>query len=56
MSIVLRLFIHNIGSKLDRETIPSKLTFVLLTLHATLLRGMSVNLWALFDTQLMNFI
>ena len=56
MSIVLCLFIHNIGSKLDRETIPSKLTFMLLTLQASLLGEMSVNLWALFDGQLMDFI
>ena len=38
LSIVLCLFIHNIGSKHDRETITSKLTFMLLILQASLLR------------------
>ena len=58
LSIVLCLFIHNIGSKHNHDTTASKLTFTLslLTLHASLRREMSVHFWALFDTQLMNFI
>ena len=56
LSIVLCLFIHNIGSKHDRETVTSKLTLMLLTLHASLLREISVNFWALFVAQLLNFI
>ena len=52
LSIVLCLFIHKIGSKHDRKTIPSKLTFI--TLHTSLLREISVNFLALFDTQLLN--
>ena len=56
LSIDLCLVIHNIGSKHDRETIAFKLTFTLLTLHTSLLQEMSVNFWAFFDTQLMNFI
>ena len=56
MSVDLCLVIHNIGLKHDRERKISKLTFMLLTLHASLLREISVSFWALFDTQLLNFI
>ena len=52
LSIVLCLFIHRIGSKNDRETTASKLTFT--TLHTSLLREISVNFWAFFDTHLLN--
>ena len=52
LSIVLCLFIHKIGSKYDRETTASKLTFI--TLRRSLLREISVNFWELFDTQLLN--
>ena len=52
LSIVLCLFIHEIGSKHDRETTAYKLTFI--TLHRSLLREISMNFWALFDTQLLN--
>ena len=55
LSIVLCSFIPNIGSKHDRETKATKLTFMLLTSHASLLQEMSVNFWVLFDMQLMNF-
>ena len=56
LSIVLCLAIHNIGLKHDHERKTSKFTFMLLTLHASLLREILVSFWALFDTQLLNFI